>query len=274
MMFGMMSLMEPSDGFALVQADGKSALVCRPLAAIAQHLYTTRQWVLGTQIPAEASDAWSEVAHAIGVDTDHLVRVRQVHGASVHTATGAASDRSRVPPEADVVVAGDPSLALVIQTADCVPLLFADARLGVVAAAHAGWRGLAARVPAVAIAALVREFGSNAADLVVAAGPSISAVRYEVGDDVRQRFEEAGFDRSRLDRWFLPGSRADHWQFDGWQAARDQLADAGMVADRIHVAALCTATDSDLFCSYRRDGSPAGRMAAVIRPRGGMIPSR
>ena len=60
---------------------------------------------------------------------------------------------------------------------------------------------------------------------------------------------------------------------DTWQATRDQLADAGIPPERILIAQLCTATDADMFCSYRRDGSPAGRMAAVIRPRGGIISS-
>ena len=183
-------------------------------------------------------------------------------------------DRGPVPlPAADVIVSDDPSLALAIQTADCLPILVADARTGAVAAAHAGWRGLAPRVPAVAVAALRREFGSDPTSLVAAAGPSISAARYEVGADVRQRFEEAGFDRERLGRWFLQGTRAGHWQFDGWEATRDQLADAGIPPERILIAQLCTATDADMFCSYRRDGSPAGRMAAVIRPRGGIISS-
>jgi YfiH family protein len=260
--------MQPTDRFEWVQAAGGPALVCRPLEAIAHHLYTTRHWSLGTPT-AEENGAWDQVALAAGVDRDHLVRVRQVHGAAVAVAKAGmpVADRGSLA-EADIVVSDDPSVALAIQTADCVPLLIADVRRGAAAAAHAGWRGLAARVPAVAVAALGREFGSVPEDLVAASGPSISADRYEVGVDVRQHFVRQGFEPRILDRWFLPGHRPDHWQFDGWQATRDQLADAGISADRIFIASLCTATDANMFCSYRRDGSPAGRMAAVIRPRG------
>ena len=257
--------MEPSGGFVWVQADGRSALVCRPLEATARHLYTTRQWALGTPTAVEPHDAWDEIARAAGVQPDHLVRVRQVHGVSVHRARGNASAGPL--PEADIILSDDPSVAIAIQTADCVPLLLADTRLGVVAAVHAGWRGLASRAPSAAVDALAREFGTRPSDVVAAAGPSISAARYEVGADVRERFEQAGFDH--LDRWFLPGVRARHWQFDGWQATRDQLSAAGLAPERILIAALCTAADPDSFCSYRRAGSPAGRMAAVIRARGG-----
>lgn len=261
--------MQPTGGFAWVQAAPGAALVCRPLEAVVQHLYTTRQWALGSPL-ADPGQAWDQVARAAGVESRHLARVRQVHGSAVLRAeAGTASSLAQL--KADIIVTGDPSVAIAIQTADCVPLLIADSRNGVVAAAHAGWRGLAARVPSVAVAALRREFESDPADLVAAAGPSISSERYEVGSDVRHRFVEAGFDGGQIDRWFRDGNRPAHWQFDGWAATRDQLIDAGMQPDRIHMARLCTAANPDHFCSYRRDGAPAGRMAAVIRPRGGMI---
>lgn len=260
--------MEPSGGFAWVQAGGRPALVCRPLEATAHHLYTTRRWALGTPgsvvATTEADRGWDEVARTAGVQLDRLVRVRQVHGVSVLRAE--AGTTAGHLPEADIIISDDPSIAVAIQTADCVPLLLADSRGGGVAAVHAGWRGLASRAPSVGVEALVRAFGTRPADVVAAAGPSISAARYEVGADVRERFEHAGFDC--LDRWFLPGVRAEHWQFDGWQATRDQLVEAGLAPERIWIAALCTASDPDTFCSFRRDGSPAGRMAAVIRSPG------
>ena len=161
----------------------------------------------------------------------------------------------------------DPRLALAIQTADCVPLLIADRRTGAVAAAHAGWRGLAARVPVVAVEALTREFGSRPADLVAAIGPSISAARYEVGADVRERFAASGCSRAQMARWFADADRPSHWHFDGWRSARDLLEAAGVPAAQIHASGLCTASHPDLLCSFRRDGMGAGRVAGAIRPR-------
>lgn len=184
-------------------------------------------------------------------------------------------------PEADIAISNDSTLALVVQAADCVPLLFANPTIGAVAAAHAGWRGLASGVPIVAVEALAREFGGRPADLLVAAGPSIGACCYEVGDEVRARFEQAGFTAEQLARWFvreprptarnpsiagLPAApRPGHWFFDAWSAAREQLESSGVPSRQIYIAGMCTASHEETFCSYRRDGKASGRLAAAIR---------
>ncbi len=207
-----------------------------------------------------------------------LLRVRQVHGATVCY----AGDANATPPDADIIVGGDPTTALAIQTADCVPLLLADPRLGTCAAVHAGWRGMVARAPARAVDALQRRFGCRPSELIAAIGPSIGACCYEVGTDVRDAFRAAGFSARALAAWFsdrpqvsarnpsMPGlttGRPAHWFFDGWSAVSEQLQDAGLSRDRIHVAELCTASHPDVLCSYRREGRRAGRLAAAIRPK-------
>jgi YfiH family protein len=248
-----------------------AALVCVPLEPLAPHFFTTREWKLGAAASSDDDAAWDEVAAAIGIDRAHLVRVHQVHGATVVTRRAGSPSPQRPAsrrPDADIIVSDDATLALAIQTADCVSLLFADPRSGAIAAAHAGWRGLAAGVPGVAVDALRREFGSDPAEVLVAAGPSISASRYEVGMDVRDRFAAGGFRDQDRARWFRPAGRPDHWYFDGWQATRDQLVEAGVRPDHLHMADMCTASWPGAFCSYRRDGSPAGRLAAVIRSGG------
>jgi YfiH family protein len=226
------------------------------------------------------------VAQAIEVGPSQLVRVRQVHGATavVYRNGDETADGGTPRADADIILSDARDVALAIQTADCLPLLIADRRTGAVAAAHAGWRGLALSVPVVAVERLAHELGSRPADLTVAIGPAIGACCYEVGEDVRARFQEAGFDSSRLARWFTsdpavssgnppmpslpPTRRPGHWFFDGSQAARDQLESAGVPVGQVFVAGLCTASHPDAFCSYRRDGGgAAGRMAAVVRRR-------
>jgi YfiH family protein len=258
---------QPSGGFEWVQASGGAALVCNALRPYADHLFTTREWALGSRAQAR-DEEWRPVAAALGVEA-RLARMHQVHGAAVvvRRAGDAARSTGEALPEADILISDDPSLALAIQTADCVPLLIADRFTGSVAAAHAGWRGLAARVPGVTVAALTRELGSAPGDLIVAIGPSISAERYEVGQDVRERFLAAGFSAEEIERWFRSGARPGHWWFDGAQSAHDQLEAAGLQPGSIHSSALCTAAYPDLFSSYRRDGAGGGRMAAAIRRR-------
>jgi YfiH family protein len=275
----------PVDGFMWVQAPGGPALVCRALEPVAAHLFTTREWHLGSSTAGHSGDAWADVANAMGVAPHCLSRAHQVHGATVIVQSG--RDGAEVP-EGDILVGIDAAFALAIQVADCVPLLIADRRTGAVAAAHAGWRGMAARVPHLTVAALGRQYGSRPEDLIAAIGPSIGACCYEVGADVRDAFATAGFDDRDLDRWFtgaaqpsetnpsMPGlSRArssDHWFFDGWTAARHQLEHAGVPVSHIHVASVCSASHPRAFCSYRRDGRAAGRMAAAIRPAAAMMP--
>jgi len=265
-----MSLPQLTGTFRWTQTAAGPALVCDALAAAAAHLFTTRPWKLGSSTSADHTEGWREVAAAMDVDAGDLVRVHQVHGASVVVVRRRGSSESRPGPglpDADILMTQDPAVALAIQTADCVPILIADRKSGAVVAAHSGWRGLAAGVPTAAVDALAREFGSRPEDLIAAVGPSIGAARYEVDLAVLSRFEQNGFSTEHIGRWFYDGERPDHWYFDGSQSAHDQLTVAGVPRGQIHVARLCTATHGDVLCSYRRDGRAAGRMAAVIRAR-------
>ena len=303
MMFDMaeMILPSPDASFEWRPTPFGPSLSCVPLARHAAHLFTTRHWALGSSLRSvDDPAAWLEVASAAGVPPDRLVRLRQVHGAAIREARprmalgpvvgGALNvtcDVTRnvtldtVLDEADILISDDPSLALAIQAADCLPLLIADPTTGAVAAAHAGWRGLAARVPQVTVEALAKRYGSQPRHLIAATGPSIGGCCYDVGEDVRAAFETAGFG-SALRRWFLaapcptvrnasmaavrPTRRADHWFFDGWSAVVEQLHDAGVRPTHIFSARMCTASHPSTLCSYRRDGAPAGRLAGVIRP--------
>jgi len=263
-----------------VQGAGVPSLACRGLEPFADHAVTTRAWALGagtTLSGRDADRAWAELAAALGRP---IVRAHQVHGTDV-LIRRAGDPLPVAPADADIIVSNDPAVAIAIQTADCVPILIADRRNGAVAAAHAGWRGLAAGVPRLAVEALTREFGSRPTDLVAAAGPSIGACCYEVGSEVRQRFEEAGWSASKTSGWFFeraqptaanpsmaglrPDPRPGFWYFDSGRAAGDQLESAGVPRDQIFLAGLCTASHPAVLCSYRRDGAGCGRIAGAIR---------
>src|SRR5262245_18565388 len=143
----MMALPHPKGAFRWTQPLTGPALVCDALSSVA-HLFTTRPWTLGSSLNGNDMAGWREVASAIGVGAGDLVRVRQVHGASVvvvrrrgghEPAAGrfSGTDVSSGLPEADILLAQDPAVAIAIQTADCLPILIADKRTGAVAAAHA-----------------------------------------------------------------------------------------------------------------------------------------
>jgi YfiH family protein len=242
------------------------ALVCAPLQSLAQHLFTTKQLQLRSSTPDPQLIAWTQAAASLGAGLDQVMRIKQVHGRTVRVLrqgeirSGDVQDR----PEADAVVANEPDLVLAVQVADCVPMLMADRRSGAVAAVHAGWRGTCAGVAAAAVDAMTREFGTTPHDLVVAIGPSIGACCYEVGDELLDAFRQAGASDDNLARWFSRTSTGS-LRLDLWTVNHDQLVDAGVLADHVYIARLCTQTHAQVFESYRADGAAAGRMAALIR---------
>jgi YfiH family protein len=257
-----------ADGLVWTSEDWGRALRSSPLSGTADHFFTTRQLRLRG---SNESEEWARVAATIGVPPERLVHLEQVHGRRVVTIRrGEPRQAGGGRPRADILVSDDPSVALVVQVADCVPLLMADSRTGAVAAVHAGWRGTLAGAAPAAVAALAEEFGARPEDLLVALGPSIGPCCYTVGADVIAAFRSSGF-REVLGRWFTQDGDGKA-RLDLWTANEDQLTAAGVRAGRITTSRLCTSSHPAVFHSYRRDGRGTGRLAAVIRSRG--VPPR
>jgi YfiH family protein len=160
----------------------------------------------------------------------------------------------------DALVSNTPRILLGVKTADCVPLLFGDPRTGAFAAVHAGWRGTSASIVKNAIARLESEYGTRPEDLRCAIGPAANTCCYEVGSDVIERFKEIFPQAVHL---FTP-TRAGHARIDLQTANRDQLINAGVSPERIHVAPFCTMDRNDLFFSYRREKKLNGRVGRLM----------
>jgi polyphenol oxidase len=225
------------------------------------HGWTTRPLRLrGT--PDQEREGWARVAAEAGVTPDRLVRLRQVHGAAVCL----ADQPLEGPPEADVAVARSPAVAMAVQVADCAPILFADTAGQVVGAAHAGWRGTEANVAGATVAALTGRWPVHVDTLIAAIGPCIGPCCYEVGGELVESFRARGWRESECHRWFV--QRDGRLFFDLWQANAEQLTRAGVPGAHVYVSRLCTACHPDWFCSYRREGAAAGRMAGYIKARG------
>jgi YfiH family protein len=253
---------QPNHAFEWTQARWGPVLRCVPLDDVAPHLFT-----IGNLRLDHESDEWRLVADWIGIAHGGLRLIRQVHGVAVaHARKGDSA--SWTTPEADVVITDDGEVAVGVRIADCAPVLIADRRLPVVAAAHAGWRGTLRNAPAEAVRALCEEYGSNPHDLVAAIGPCLGPCCGEVGIEVVEAFRAAGHDSTSMERWFAPGPRGRP-HLDLWQANRDQLQRAGLTPGNIFAAELCTRTHAPLFHSYRGAGEKAGRMVAAIRVRRG-----
>jgi YfiH family protein len=188
---------------------------------------------------------------ALGVPTRYL---SQVHGRRVVRLTHA--DHGAV--EADAAITTEAGLACTVMVADCLPVLFAAPQARGVAAAHAGWRGLAAGVLEATVQAVCDAAGSAPAALSAWLGPSIGPRQFEVGADVLSAFGPAAAGH------FLARPRKDgspRWLADLPGLARERLQAAGVA--RISGGAWCTFEDRSRFFSYRRDRI-TGRMAAAV----------
>jgi YfiH family protein len=247
---------QPTGPFEWTQEPWGRALRCAALPT--RHLFTSRDLML-----RHDDDEWAAVAGSLGVTPERLLLIKQVHGVQAAVVRrGWQPPWSR--PQADIIVTDDPSVTIGVRIADCAPVLLFDRRLGVAAAAHAGWRGTAAGASTVAVETLQREFGSRAADLVAAIGPCLGACCGEVGPDVVETFRARGAAAESIEAWFTPG-RGDRSLLDLERANRDQLARAGIEPRSIFKSGLCTKTYQDRLHSYRAARDGAGRMVAAVR---------
>jgi len=179
------------------------------------------------------------------------VTLRQIHSASVLNAHG-LTDRSQ---EGDALITDEMHRSIGIRTADCVPILLVDSVHRAVAAIHAGWRGTAAGIAERTVHGLEHTFGTTPANLHAAIGPCIRSCCYEVGEDVAHRFAPIFSERKPV--------KGKH-MLDLPEANRRQLQTAGLSPEHIYDCGRCTACETDLFFSYRRQPEEPGRMTAWI----------
>ena len=174
--------------------------------------------------------------------------LRQVHGSEVVDAADAACL-----PQADASVTTRAGVVCAVMTADCLPVLLCDEAGTVVAAVHAGWRGLAAGV----IEAAVHSMGVPTATLMAWLGPAIGPQAFEVGTEVFDAFTGA----DRRAREAFRQTAGDKWLADIYLLARQRLQQLGV--QRVYGGGFCTYSERERFFSYRRDGR-TGRMATLI----------
>jgi len=198
------------------------------------------------------------VADAMGVSPGRLVTVHQVHSAAAVTLDAPPVDR----PRADAIVTTAPGLAIAVLTADCQPVLFADREAGVVAAAHAGWRGALDGVLEATIEAM-EEAGADRGNIRAVIGPSISQRAYEVGQEFFERFHD---EDPTNGRFFVNGVNGKFlFDLPGYGLARLRAAGVAEADWTRH----CTYADPARFYSYRRathkGEADYGRLISAIR---------
>ncbi len=197
-------------------------------------------------------------AEALGVPQEHLVTVQQVHSDRAVTLDAPPGQR----PQADAIVTATPGLAIAVLTADCQPILMADAEAGVIAAVHAGWRGALDGIVEATVAKM-ETTGARRERIRAAIGPSISQSAYEVGQEFLERFCD---DDPANARFFINGADGKYlFDLPGYGLKRLREAGVGAAEWTRH----CTYRDAGRFYSYRRathhGEADYGRLLSAIR---------
>ena len=267
-----------SAGFYWRERDGVRALICAPLEACGfANAFSTR---LGGVSPMPESSL--NLAGFNEDDAENIYENRrrflklfdgawlltgcwQVHGVDVRVVH--SEDEARPKPGVlgdddycDALISNTRHVLLAVKTADCVPILIADSVSGAFAAVHAGWRGTSGSIVKHAIKKLEHEFGARPEKIVAAIGPAACTCCYEVGAEVISVFKERFSESDKL----FTATKEGHARIDLHQANRDQLIDAGVPAERIHVAPFCTMDRNDLFFSYRQEKQKHGRVGRLM----------
>ena len=182
--------------------------------------------------------------------------------------------------KADALITRHCGVALVMSSADCVPLMFYDPVEGVIGLAHAGWRGTARGIAAITIHAMGEQFGSNPKNILAGIGPSIGSCCYEVSEEVRCYFMgQQEFDSGPTDANYRKLIRESavfnvkriqghaSLRLDLWESNRNQLLMAGVLPDHIESSEICTSCKKELFFSHRGEQGKAGRFPSILALR-------
>ena len=208
-----------------------------------------------------------------------LVSLRQIHSDLIYRVDSVPEQ----PPAGDGLVTNTPGLLLAVQTADCLPIILVDRKQRAVGVFHAGWRGTVMRIAEKGVGEMRKHFKSDPRNLVAAIGPGVQGCCYEVGEEVRTKFEaqfayaaslfrevkDSDPVREKYPLLFLTARAPGHGELpvklflDLVEANRRQLLDAGVMAKNIDTAAPCTACHTDLLFSFRAEKGVTGRMMAA-----------
>ena len=199
---------------------------------------------------------------ALAFRLDTLVACKQVHGDRViEVREGDERWLSflQCREEGDALVTSVPGLVLMVRIADCLPVMFFDPLRKVAGIAHAGWRGTVKKIAAKTVEVIMSRYNSDPARILIGIGPGIGPCCYEVDEKVTSLFTK-GFSSGEQ----LITERNGKQYLNLWEANRKQLLEAGVHAENIEVAGLCTSCQNQLLFSHRKDKGKTGRFGALI----------
>ncbi len=213
--------------------------------------------------PQRVRENFERFCAAIGGSAEQVVISAQEHHTAIRNVTredaGRGVTRDRGWTDVDGLLTDEPGVILCTQYADCVPLFFVDPVKRVVGTSHSGWKGTVARIGAVTVERMCRDYGCRPEDILAGIGPSIGPCCFEVDTPVYEAF-------SQMDLWEegFVRHRGEKHDLDLWSVNRKVLEQAGLLPEHITVTDVCTRCYPEVFWSHRATGGNRGSLAAFI----------
>ena len=204
------------------------------------------------------------LALSLCISTDNFITLNQIHSnkvISIKSRDEIGHIKSPGNNRADALITNLPGICLIVQVADCVPILLFDSAQKVIAAVHAGWRGTVKRIAHETVRIMTEKFGCAPEDIMAGIGPSIGPCCYEVGDEVVEKVMDS---LSNADKLLTDSPSSGKKHFNLREANFQELMESGLMDTNIELAGICTCCNNDEFYSYRCQNGKAGRFWAGI----------
>lgn len=211
----------------------------------------------------------------LGLPFSHLLMPHQTHHDKVCKIDESffslsQSEREQRLEGIDALMTDLPDVCVSVSTADCIPVLLYDDVHHAVAAVHAGWRGTVSSIVRKTVERMKVVYHTDVNDVKAVIGPGISLDAFEVGDEVYDAFQSAGFPMLQIAKRYVLSEEKTKWHIDLWEANRWELLQSGVPFSHIHLSGICTYSHNDRFFSARRAGIHSGRILNGIMWTGGV----
>ena len=217
-------------------------------------------------VKESVEENYRRIAEAMGVPYEKIVCSDQTHTTNVRVVTQADAGTGIIRPkdytDVDGLITNVPEITLATFYADCVPLYFVDPVHHAIGLSHSGWRGTVARMGKCTLEAMRREYGTKAADVYCAIGPSICQDCYEVSEDVIKKFRE-NYDENLWPEIFYQKENGKY-QLNLWKANESVFLESGILPEHIAVTNVCTHCNPDILFSHRTTGNERGTLSAFL----------
>ena len=211
----------------------------------------------------------------LGLPFSHLLMPHQTHHDKICKIDEfffslSQSEREQRLEGIDALMTDLPDVCVSVSTADCIPVLLYDDVHHAVAAVHAGWRGTVSSIVRKTVERMKEVYHTDVNDVKAVIGPGISLDAFEVGDEVYDAFQSAGFPMLQIAKRYVLSEEKTKWHIDLWEANRWELLQSGVPFSHIHLSGICTYSHNDRFFSARRAGIHSGRILNGIMWTGGV----